>query len=453
MQKTDLHQYLFDVGPRKVKRLIVINPYPSKSFFDKAIGLLRPERITLVVDEASSVKEIDEIKKCYPPVSIKYSHSKSGMVHLKIYFFEMNDSGKDKFVFAWGSANASESGFTGNAEVLSKIKFGKEQYHSLIDWLNSFERDDGTVKECMIDFNEISLILPSFSFNAEDRRQKSTLDSWLQSGVLCHKYDGGSDFGKISISLKKPLPKGSTGDFLTKIGLLEANTTSNLQYRYVKTSIGNPDSDGVGHWRSEYFTESWIGFWTSRLCYDKHRNEFVLKNHKNREAYICEVANVDNAQISKIVEIVLDKIRALKKYLQDDMKKDASEYINVVGSDINCGDYTSKIINKIEYHRNLSGVNEFVERFCCGFEFVQMPGFRGTGAFQLFRKSFFDSIKKELLKQKTSNKLAQIVKSITEHDQNQIPSPESHDFSDKALNFLDDHWDMFSGEMLNFYRL
>jgi len=190
--------------------LVVIGPYPSADFFRALLPQLRPRRFTLVVDAACDpgvVETIRGLNDAAQPFQVRFAWC-GGIVHAKLYYLRWRHqtSGSVVYKLIWGSLNASHSGFHRNAETLSHVTL--RPHKRLNDYFLKFEAQEGRVDEVVIPIERgVTLVLPGFSFTSDRiAPQGASFDTWIQNGMLSHKYERDAGFLRFGIKLKKRLP-------------------------------------------------------------------------------------------------------------------------------------------------------------------------------------------------------------------------------------------------------
>src|SRR5262249_47020720 len=138
-----------------------------------------------------------------------------------------------------------------------------------------------------------------------------TFEGWIQSGRLCHKYEPDQTFARLALNLKKPLPRDSVRDVFARAGLGEETKSQTFRYSYVGDQLGDDKTDNAQAppWRSQYFLESWLGFWTSCECYRKCGNLFVAQNVDQRDAILETIRGAEKKQHKKWIDEFIGRLR------------------------------------------------------------------------------------------------------------------------------------------------
>ncbi|WP_295387708.1 hypothetical protein [uncultured Thiodictyon sp.] len=205
----------------EIDDVLVIGPYLTKNFFDRLIELSgHPRELTLLADDGWHQAQLDGIEQLYEnrrPAGNRCQFriirvaapNPSGLVHAKIIFFKLTNQTRTytKQMLLLGSANASEQGFGVHAETFIHIDLAdiKSSERPRLSKYISDLKIGRSVDEIWLTLQRASWIyLPEIKVvNAGIR---SGFDAWLRRGHLCHKYQPDSVFGRLRLSLRKPIP-------------------------------------------------------------------------------------------------------------------------------------------------------------------------------------------------------------------------------------------------------
>lgn len=367
-----------------LNEIIILGPYPSNNFIKEIISVYKPKSIVLIVDN-SAIQSATDIKKSIPK-NIKFilryvtSQNGGGLVHAKIYLLKWEKrNNKFKSVLFLGSANASINGFFVNSEALQSIpilSLEKNSKKRLKKYLSSL-CDGKNVNSDILKLNSGSNIWLPTILTADENN--IGFDGWVRKGILCHKFDKESTFGKLNIHLKKPLPKTVHESAFAKHGFAKKTKKEILSRNYVK--ISNKGSSY--RWKGLYFTETWFGHWASYECYrDAHNDEiidnkgkvvnFVLTDRKVREEVIEEILN---ANLQKTTEWKNECIFELSKVYKNLIKKNKKPklYFELKNDEIDKSFYTGKMDEKIKRDQRKAQINSFKERYISGYDFHKLP--------------------------------------------------------------------------------
>ena len=199
------------------KQLFIVGPYPMDTYIKEICkGLLKVQKknfeIIVYADESWNEDIVEKIKQIEnTKVILVKGKNGDGLVHAKMYFLNCEKSdGKSSCTLITGSANASKSGMTKNAEVLTVTKlaqFEPESQKAIKLYFSSFLEDgneevEGVIAKFNNSIGPSSILLPAL------KKSNKTISfySWLRSGYLFYKYERDQNFGYIVINLEKPLP-------------------------------------------------------------------------------------------------------------------------------------------------------------------------------------------------------------------------------------------------------
>ena len=127
-----------------------------------------------------------------------------------MYFFRWRSiSGNNRVTkWFWGSPNASAQGFGTHAGVLSELRFSamsqedRKSANAYFDALAGGNRFTSGIT--LTPSGGVRLWLRWIELVPEST---PTLDSWIRSGRLCHRYEPDTSLGKLTVKLPKPLEK------------------------------------------------------------------------------------------------------------------------------------------------------------------------------------------------------------------------------------------------------
>ncbi|MDM8566958.1 phospholipase D-like domain-containing protein [Candidatus Halobeggiatoa sp. HSG11] len=229
----------------KLEKINIISPYFSKNFSKSFLSNSENYEISFVTDISCSEKQKKKIEKKVN--SVKFYKSNRGMLHAKCYLFHFkskSDSGI-KYIFLWGSANATYTGFTENAEIYSWLEFtDKSDVHKkLIEYFKQIddceipedESDSKEIKGFRLSLSKENLIieLPSLTFVNYDKY--STFDLWVQRGYLYVKDPVPLKFN-VTLELNKAIPLGDIEKIFTSNGTLKRSEPKRMNLDYSNIS-------------------------------------------------------------------------------------------------------------------------------------------------------------------------------------------------------------------------
>lgn len=406
---------LFDaISPSDVffmKKLTIVNPYPTLDFFKIIHEKIKPQEIVLFVDDGYSEKAVEEIEKYFYRKHCNFSYYRvkptkgNGLVHAKIYFLEwINEAGNHKRArLLLGSANASAQGFGHHAETFINAELSTERSKNVIEYFDYLLKNGVSQKKLRLSFNEVNIWLPKIELVYSE--STSQFDAWIRRGRLCHKYEKDQRFGKLRLSLKKSLSKDALEEIFADDGFGNVYESNILYKSYI---VIQPDDDGEEdqnstNWRGQFFVETKYGFWTSEKCFEDNQKLFISKNADNRKKTIDEVLQ---AESEKNVWIS-DYISSIKNILRKLESKDLhiEDYFEVKNGYLNEEHYRKIANDKIEQDYRIAKTdNVFCERYISGYSFINVP--KMEDEFDDFATSFCDSLLSKN-KKTTKNKMVQ----------------------------------------------
>jgi hypothetical protein len=443
---------IWTVGPSHpiLEELLVIGPYPSPEFFGKILHEFEPRNLTLVIDGACEDAVLRAIGKLFPAnkqPQVRFAWCGGGIVHAKLYYLRWKHAATTNFVckLIWGSLNASQNGFERNAETLSHASLPFQRGHPFFDYFERFRAQTGNVEQVSVPLGKaglVTLVLPAFDFTS-DRipPPQASFESWVQSGILCHKYERDSSFLRFRVRLKKPLPADFVKAQLVDVGIVrEKERSESFLYKY----IPRPDvKESAAKWRWKYFLDTRLGFWTSRECYESKRALFKAQGADERAK---DVADLRNPDIRKWYSEIAQKLHTVQRRLQD-AHRDPSEYFWLGpnrGTDASPRRYIDGNKYKPDLERQAKKDNQrltnkaFLDRFITGYELFPVPDLRSSEAeFEKFLVSLCQSVLDALHagKRATNLLVETLAKSLRElgHDLEKMDAP-------RLLRAISHHW-------------
>ena len=108
--------------------------------------------IIVYADDSWDIDEIEKIKKISNTRVILVKAGKGeGLVHAKMYFFKyQNKEGESSYTLITGSANATKSGMSYNAEVMTVTEltqFEKKSQFEIISYFEELSKFEGFSKK------------------------------------------------------------------------------------------------------------------------------------------------------------------------------------------------------------------------------------------------------------------------------------------------------------------
>ena len=361
---------------------------------------------------------MEKIRQVFTARSLKVRYascSGSGHVHAKVYLAEWKTPSPETITrrLAWGSLNASHNGFNVNAEVASFATLEGSQESLILRYFHQlWILDSGKVER--IDTvlpGGVRLLLPEFHFRSD--LEQESFQAWIQSGRLCHKYEPDQTFGRLSVGLRRPLPKEAVEKLFAQAGLTRDFDTNSFRIPYIE-SVGTGGEKSVPHWRAQFFVETWLGFWTSAACYRASQNDFVGHNSLKRKEMLDRIKDSSATDHKQWTDDFLQRIRQVVSDLKM-AKREPSDFFEFTKGNLNEWHYRQLAAKQLELHRRRAHIPIFQERFTKGFVFPQLPRFRGAdagedGSFEDFLEFWCESVLNSMTKGKCANRLAQVIR-------------------------------------------
>lgn len=394
----------------KLHDLHIIAPYPTDSFFNELINHFKPEnKLHLYVDDGWPNFKVEDIENVLNKHRVKYDEikriaaSNSKLVHAKIYFFKWkNDDGGCIRHILIGSANASLSGFGGNAETYALIWRGdiepldeQNQFPIEKNYFSALAKN-GTCNECNLQIGQSSWIsLPAIKTVS---KTLSSFDAWLQRGYLCHKFDPTPNFGKFVVKLTNSIPPSDGLSAFTQANLQSQTASTQITESYIPQLTGRPGK-GSRKWKSKFFVETIYGHWASEDCYKELHETFSAEGAKDRKRDIDFILKMQNCNSQ--ITTFLNKLQTAANFLE----KSASRYLKTNGRTIDTQYYRNIANAKFKKDMKIAADDTFATRYIQGYAFPSFPSV-DEKSFEEFALSFCDEILLEINKGNTQNKLA-----------------------------------------------
>ena len=437
-----------------MQEIVILSPYPSCSFINDIKNIYKPKKISLIVDLASK-HLVKEIINDHKEIKISYVSTKNGkgQVHSKLYLVKWKKKGfkSSKHVLFLGSANASKNGFYTNSETLLAIPFSKVkkiEHIKIIKYFSNLKNNKDNSKK-IINFDKLGILwLPkTVSAKNEDLLDFS---GWIKQGVLCHKYDSENTFGKLTITLKNPLPKTPQESKFSDRGFFKKIKKKKLSRNYINLS----STKSTSPWKATYFTETWYGHWASYECFDDASNNKILNSRntpikfsssdsKERRLALTEIINSRKYQREKWKKECFSKLVDVYEDLQS-TEADASKYLKTKYQDLDEEYYLLKLEDKLKRDKQKTKVKSFCERFITGYQFYQVPPFDNTD--NEFIIGFCDSILSAGLKSRVVNKLAFTLKELLGE---KFVAAED---GEELYKLIEDEWDNIKKKVMAYHE-
>ena len=463
----ELNEYFSDLLGKNffVEEALVVGPYPSAKFFKSwqdsgtgnSVGFPR-SKLTVVADDGWDRSQLDKIENLFLRVGGKNrrtvairrvaASNSQGLVHAKIYFFTLKNHEENytKRILLVGSANASKYGFGVHSETFVSVDLADidvEQRKLLISYLENLENGDDVESTWFTLGRNSWVMLPEI--RAVSDPLQSGFDSWLRRGRLCYKYRGEQSFGKLTLQLKKPLPKSALEIGLGQFGFGADQDAQTFSREYVTAPIDLEEKVQVP-WRGKYFVETYLGFWTSSECYGEMSQTFTASRADERRHAIDEIA-----QASKLIqEGWLEEYEASLKNAVDSIAVRAggpgslavADFFVLRNGTVDVNAYRSRAGKKLDLDQVRAHDDGFAERFISQYAFHRVPQLGDD--FESFALDFCQTLIASRTQSKVVNRLAQILR-VMEPTQ-LADSPE------ELLKILREEWSSLGQDLINYFR-
>ncbi|MFK5971534.1 MAG: phospholipase D-like domain-containing protein [Candidatus Marithrix sp.] len=334
----------------KLEKINIISPYFSERNF---LSEFKNCEISFVTDISCPEEKASEIKK---KDIYRFAKCDNGILHAKIYLFHFKSRDKIKYVFLWGSANATKAGFTNNAEIYSWLEFTDKSgdYKELIEYFKQIDdcevptngKDSQEIEGITLELQEGKVILPSLTFVDYDKY--STFDLWIQRGYLQIKEPTPLKF-KISLELKKNIDSSKTEKIFKSSGTLKRGEPKSIILDYSEEYFERLNVKIENRWKSKFLNETMFGRWCSNEC-----KEYILKLKKNElKKYEQEYENNKKREI----EALISKLKNVVK----DLGESATDYFEFKNSEIDIEYYEKEFCKNLE--KNFNDAEKSIPKF------------------------------------------------------------------------------------------
>ncbi len=413
-------------------RMLVVSAYAGKDFFKAVDGQLKPRSLTVVLDEGIDPDLLEEIRgalgKRLDRGGLALGRGVNGrLMHAKLYLLSWKASGHSTLHYLTvGSPNASKAawGTYGNVEsrVCSQLRKSKDRI--VFQWWRGMEEalssldNEGVVPLATppLDYvrgsergrDGLRIHLPSFGLVPPS---VPDFDSWLQQGILCHEFRGDPTFIRMRVKLLQPLPVAPELEPLVDLGVIDQDAGKFLVHPYLKEELGEPDEDPEGgafwHWRSRYFLESTMGWWTSRRCFKRHGDRFKAKGYKERGKEI-ELA----AQGAKHELRIERFLRLMDRVAESLPTSRVNEWLETTErGQLNRAFYRELAESQVRRDMVKARDSSWARRYVNKFEFLDAPRFRAdSSAWEKFAASIAETLWFNLRRDRHENVYAQALR-------------------------------------------
>lgn len=433
-----------------IDEAVIMGPYVTSLFFEQLSkkggenkSAYPRSKLTILADDGWDQQELDLIQSIYKEkrrgakreliIRRVSPLEKSGLVHVKVYFFTVKNIAKTytKKILLLGSANASMHGFGIHAESFVNIDLADistEYQEALIDYINKLKA--GTcAKGIIFQICRGSWIsLPHVE--VVNQAIYSGFDAWLRRGRLCHKYQPDNSFGKLSVQLIKPLPPREwEGSFFVN-GFGTEKDKKIFSRKYTKNEQKISAKEKAPKWRSQYFVETFYGHWTSAECYRRKRSEFVDVNASIREKIVEEIKSATDKEYEEWCDNFVKSIKLIGSEIKRNNESQLGEFFHVKHGDVDEGRYKTIATSKIDSDKKLSGDGVFSDRYISGYSFPRFPQLGDE--YEEFAINWCDDILNKMRRHRVENKYANTIKDLLG---NKLPYT-----GEELLEWIRQHW-------------
>lgn len=453
MKLIDILEETSPSGSFFVDNIVIIGPYPTKSFFKDQLSKIKPRSITLYVDDGwpeDNILDIEWYLKRYTDIEFNKFRVKcpgrDALVHAKVYLIEWVNSGNKhrRRQLIVGSHNASSSGFGKNAEALVSVDLANssepECQKNVLQYFNSL-KGEGYSDEILLSFNKGSYFyLPALEVSSVETA--SGFDAWFRRGRLCHKYSQDASFGKLPIRLKKALPIAEIENAFATEQFGKIGESTVLVRPYVNYSaIDDNESSASRMWKGRYFIETDYGYWTSAECYRDLCGEFKGWAAESRETALDWIKSASDLDRVRLVD---EHVAALQNVVSQlhGRNEIAEEYLQLKAGFLDEDFYKISALAKLKQDQNKALDEEFCARFVSGFSFPLVPSLED--GFDNFAENFCSTLFLKSQQKRPINRLAKIIKELEGGDR--ISS------GAELLAELRSNWGDLYSQLISFYR-
>lgn len=435
---------------------LVVGPYPSTLFIDQLLRKLRPAAVRLYLDSGTPDDLVAEIAKMgtkKTKMTVAMASAATGLLHAKMYVLRWlrvtQRSRKEEIVLFWGSANASQGGFSVNAEVLSSVEvatLARKDIQALQSYLAPLSTATGQTKELDLKLSAGAYVrLPAFKFGP---LVDMGFDAWLRRGKLCHKFAPDPSFGRISVNLLKPLQAQGAEAVMQQDGFMREGESRTVRREYV--SARTSDREYSPQWRARYFAETIYGHWTSAACRRDEQagklDAFRLGAREGRMQLLESLRSAGDKERRAWAEDHVDALSSLHRSLVAGMI-DPAEYL-LLGPDgrIDRQKYSVLAMNQIARDQAKAAQASFAERYAAGYDFPRVPSLGDD--FDAFAESWCDSILHSLSQGTVMSLQARAIRTVL----SKVSAADYPQTGSELLALLRANWSQWMGAIDAFHR-
>lgn len=443
----NLHHY--DLLARenwKATSVLIVSPYVESQFFKRVIKDIRPEELTVILDDGcrpEDVTMIESLRGRGRRVCAAIAGTR-GLVHAKIFYVEwLTPGGQRAHTLVYGSGNATRQAFDGdfNSELMCKTILRAEKHKEVLKWIDSVRRaaaapgtgeEIGPLRDALL-ADGVHVRLPAMTIK-NGSEKASNFDLWLQRGRFVSAFRPDPSFLRVHVALLQQLPPGVLEQTVQGIGF-EIPKTQRLSIAYVANpSLDLERSTEPGNWRSRLCLRTQLGDWCSETCHRENGHLFRKSGYRSRERDLLQLSalKVGPAR-NQSKAAFLDRVEKLWTVMGDN----AQTYLKAVGGRLALDFYAKSFDQRVSRDLELIGDKEFCRRYVDGFEVIDVPRFRlDAKAWKGFVDSFASQLHQEAMKQKSQSLIFQRLRDTFEDDEDTFEP-------NKLINRIRSNWNNF----------
>jgi len=406
--------------------MLVVTAYTGAGFFKAVNEQLKPRRLLVVVDEGTDPEAIEQIRNAVGSRlrkgGLALGRGSGGrLMHAKLYILTWKATGRRTLRYlVVGSPNASASAWSvhGNIESRLHLRLKKNAHSRVLTWMQEVGEAIRDVEHQGVKRRDLS---PLHLVGDQVRMQVPgfelvpagvpDFDSWLQQGVLCHEYLGDPSFIQMRVKLVQPLPVAASVERLAELGVVDSNGGKYLVYPYLKPELGpkvkDPRGEAIWRWRSRYFLESTLGWWTSRRCYRQNHDGFKAAGfaERRREVHFAGRGERHDDRVAAFLELMSE----VSERLPTDQ---VGDWLTVTDTGaLNTEFYEALAERQVRRDLVKARDSAWVRRYVGKFDFVPVPRFRADSeSWERFAESIAETLWFLLHRERHGNIYAQALR-------------------------------------------
>jgi len=450
MKLTEIIESFNDrLGGYELNQVYIISPYISHHFFDE-LNELHPKKILLVTDAGVSEDAVRAVRRLLNKrLTVRFAQC-DGIVHAKAYLFRWRNNEEEhiKTLFLWGSCNATDGGFGRNAEIYSWMtEIPDKEKMELVNYFRNLEAK-GHIRCTQIMINNIIISLPDLDFINPER--ESTFDLWLQKGILCHPFPNDNSFRHFKLKLRNRIGTDDEVLNIFKENRLYPIQQTTISYDYLRESKRvnqfKGDNNSFIQWKSQCFTDTIYGFWTSVECYEEIEDSIGRQDSPRRKDEIRRISMAEEAQkkewIDNFFNLLIKVCEEIKK-----INRNLNDYFECRNGVIDDEYYRKIFMKQLNRDQLRSCDRWFKNCYIKGFEFIEVPPLKNFSKnWDVFVVSFCEALLSNI-KLNKSNKLSQALNSINEFGKVVDDIDDGNDLS----KWLRENWKKHESTIRGFY--